>query len=486
MTRVVFKPQTIPPAKGRSFLVNWIVVTSLVISFVASSGASVARADENAPAATKSTIEDESVVEPEAESEPIAEVDPSLETAVDQESDPADAPSDEEQDAAEPELPTTDQEVDEDPTIGESVEPENQSESNADGEPPSGSTDSTDADDAVSETDDAADGEVEDEEVVENEPTTGDDSSGPTPSPEPRGILRYSPSENLDCKQTDDVAEPVTSGGFVDFSCAFGVALSGEHLNSAKISLLWSINTAISTGWSVQFLDPNAVTDADPTWSEESVERGGFDFSTTVPNVPDELNDTQSIQFGLRLHRARCETALPQIEFNAVVTPKISGVDATIIPPSSVTAPLVIAPELAPIPEPTLTFGGSLDFGTVEIDAFGVRKSPAPQNLTVTISDLDRACGIWTLELDSGSLTDVTNDPLTSASLNLVAIDGTETPEGSCDLTEGCVIASVESGPDVEPTKTFVLSLALHLPEQISASTFNSTLSASLTRDAEE
>jgi hypothetical protein len=52
--------------------------------------------------------------------------------------------------------------------------------------------------------------------------------------------------------------------------------------------------------------------------------------------------------------------------------------------------------------------------------------------------------------------------------------------DGGCSLDDGCLIATVAAGPDAPAETSYSLGVSLVLPDQVYATTFNSTLTATL------
>ena len=143
--------------------------------------------------------------------------------------------------------------------------------------------------------------------------------------------------------------------------------------------------------------------------------------------------------------------------------------------------PTTLAPLIAPIPAPSVAFDGPLDLGTIGITAAGPETPEATGTLAITVSNLDQACGTWSLMLDAEPLEGRGVTSISAANLSLDSVNGAEFPDGGCDLDGGCTVAMVPAGPDVHAAQTFTLGVSLRLPEQVSATTFNSALTATLT-----
>jgi hypothetical protein len=306
-----------------------------------------------------------------------------------------------------------------------------------------------------------------------------------TVTPEPTPHLTISPAPHPDCKIADDQPESITSGAFLDYRCTYEVELTGDYLSSAAVQLDWTVLASIAEGWSVQFLPPVIDPAEPPDWTNESHHLGGFQHTSRLANSTADdtapFATTEEIIFGLRLHRAACAMSLPSLDLDVSVWASLPEIDnAAIEDNRRESEPFRLTPELASISEPSLAFAGSLDFGDVPVDANGIRNAPAPQTITLTVSGLDQACGTWALGLKAKKLGGEDGSVISAASLNLVSVNDDTRPHGGCPLNKGCDVAVVKAGPGAAPTLTFTLGVYLALPDQPTATTFNSTLTASL------
>lgn len=308
----------------------------------------------------------------------------------------------------------------------------------------------------------------------------------PAETPPPSPSLTYAPADHPNCKTADQQPETVAHGANLDYDCSFKVTLSGDHLAPSAVQLDWTVLAGVESGWAIQFLPPASQPEQPRAWTAESSDTPGFQFRSgivddTLADASDPFQTSQKLTFGVRVHRAVCETDPQPIALDVAVSASLPGLDgATVEELAPQTEPYKLAPILAPIPEPTLSFGGSLNFGDVAVDAFGVQQAPAPQSITVTVSGLDQACGDWNLQLKAKKLGGEDGSVISAKSLNLVSIDDNPTPDGGCALNRGCEIAVVTAGPDVAPAVTYTLGVSLVLPDQPHATTFNSKLTATL------
>jgi len=167
----------------------------------------------------------------------------------------------------------------------------------------------------------------------------------------------------------------------------------------------------------------------------------------------------------------------------ADVTLSVQGPGIERIDPPLAENPYQLIPVLQEIPEPNIAFSGSLNFGAISVDANGVIEPPVPQTITVTVSNLDGSCGDWKLNLIADALGGADGSTIGSDTLVLVSVNYMAVDEAVCSLATNCVVATIESGPQAEATRSFALAMTLRLPDQLGATTFNSTLIATMARE---
>jgi hypothetical protein len=337
-------------------------------------------------------------------------------------------------------------------------------------------------------------------------PPTGESEPSPQPSPtatdaapdesleaaetpaatvEP-GALRYAPHAHPSCQPAPGLSEEVALGGSIDYSCELVVDLAGERIDPAAVYVDWRMAVTPGDGWQVQLLAPPEQNEATPRWSDHSGDpielRGRTRLETEdAPDASGSFDTTWKVTVGLRLWRSGCGAGdVPA----RVAVETVAGVDdpatATVDQLMPQPDPFELRPELLPTPEPTLSFGGSLDFGEIPIDALGVQQPPAPQTLTITVGELDKSCGDWSLAM-LAEMPDGENERIDTPSLHIVAIDDVAVPGDGCALQDGCNVAIVSTGATDATSVTFTLSISLQLPKGIPAAQFTSTLTATLT-----
>jgi hypothetical protein len=300
--------------------------------------------------------------------------------------------------------------------------------------------------------------------------------------------LDYAPAAHPECVPSDEQEPVIAHGGFLDYDCAVAADLSGTQLPPSAVQIDWSVTASVAGGWAVQLRPPPAHPDLAPEWTPADADAATF---THVSGLADnELGDTlapfsatESLDFGLRVHRATCGVEAQPVTLHITLQPFLAGLDNAVIPETAgQPQPITVSPELAPIPEPSLAISGSLDFGEVAVDAFGVRRQPAPRTLTVVVDGLDQACGTWRVDLQATALGSADGVTVAESGLSVVSIDDEPLADGVCPLDGGCTVAIVEAGPEVDSSVTYTLGVSLVLPDQARAATFRSTLTARLAK----
>jgi len=310
----------------------------------------------------------------------------------------------------------------------------------------------------------------------------------PSPTIQPVPLVRYTPAQQPVCKTTNGLPENIASGGFLDYDCQFDLHLSAANLDAAEIELDWTVRAAPG-GWTVQLKPPATDAVPLPEWTDLTMTPDLLRYTSRITGsagVAVEERD-ETLQFGLRLHRPACAMEIMPIGLGVAVKASVPALPATQISqidPLPLAEPFQLKTVLAPVPEPILAFSGSLNFGDVAVDAFGVRNQPAPQSITVVVSNLDQACGTWELGLQSTSLGGEDGSTAPSETLLLASVNETLIASEVCPLQAGCVIALVSAGPGANPEATYTLGISLVLPDQLRATTFNSTLTATMTEAA--
>lgn len=319
------------------------------------------------------------------------------------------------------------------------------------------------------------------------EPTvepTATESPSPTPSPTatPAPKLTYTLVAQPECALAPDQTSEIASGGTQDYLCTDTVALMGTGIIPADLSMQWNIQTSIDGGGGVQVLPP-ANPGETAEWTAPNASSAQFSFAPLLPlgdgTDPATVDSTVKITFGLRLSRPAC--GLESIPL--VMTHDVAINAAETVAESATTGqpdPLKLNPDLQPVPDPVVAFGGSLDFGEVNLTATGPDQPVKQGTLTVNISDLNETCGDWTLHLSSTTLTDGAGHPLDGSKLVVTSIDGVVLPDGGCDLASGCDLLTLTGGADAPMTTTHELGVELRMSEQPGTGTFHTSLSAAL------
>ncbi|MGH2558949.1 MAG: hypothetical protein ACRDJH_07785 [Thermomicrobiales bacterium] len=336
--------------------------------------------------------------------------------------------------------------------------------------------------------------------VTDPSQAQGDEAAGDPPPPDetaaappaaaapvaPDPVLNYALAGQPDCRPAGEQPEIVAHGGYLDYDCTVAVQLSGAHLAPAAVQLDWTVAASVDGGWSAQLLPPVLDPNAPSDWTAEGgalaefAHQGGIGDGATIDPV-DTFETTTTLTFGLRAHRVACGTEAQPVTVDVAVAASLPGYETATIQDAGIEPePYQLNPELAPIPEPSIAFGGSLNFGEVQVDATGVLEPPAPQTIDVTVSGLDQACGDWAVGLNTTTLGSADGSAIAASTLNLVSIDDEALAGGGCPLEDGCEVALLNAGAEAAPATTFTLGVSLVLPDQPRATTFNSTLTATL------
>jgi hypothetical protein len=198
----------------------------------------------------------------------------------------------------------------------------------------------------------------------------------------------------------------------------------------------------------------------------------------------EEIDWTQRLLFDVRVIRAACVMTTPVIELSVDVAVSAANAIVERIEPGPTSERFKLTPVLLALDEPDLAFSGSLNFGEVAIDAFGVVEEPAPQILTVTISNLDNVCGEWNLSVGALAPTGSPGQRETAIELSLLGVDEHTVDGGACQLTAECFVGRVSAKPGGPSERTFALTIAVSVPSEVTAETLSLTLYASLSESA--
>jgi hypothetical protein len=320
--------------------------------------------------------------------------------------------------------------------------------------------------------------------AVADERTT----AAPVETPELAPTLTYSLRSDIDCDILPDQPSKVVSGGTLDLECSASVELNGNDIVPDGITIIWQVDLSIGAGWQLQVLAPvNPGERAE--WSPPQPDSAIFTFTQRQPagagSDPAVIDTSTGIAFHVRLLRPNCSFDDPELLITRQVS--VQSTDTEVDPIETDDAePLRFQPVLHPISDPTVTFNGPLQLGEVATTAAGATNPVRTGTVTLIISDLDDACGAWSLQLIASQLTDEQGDVLIGSNLTIAAINGDAIPDGGCDLGPGCDILTVQAGPDGPETLSIELGIELRMPSQPDTGAFQTALSAALqpvTRD---
>lgn len=283
------------------------------------------------------------------------------------------------------------------------------------------------------------------------------------------------------------VSDTVAHGGTIDYTCTHTIQTTAAGVDPAAVVLDWAVSAGSDGGWMVQVLPPPDETRPTPEWSPPDLPAAAFAVHQPLGASADGVaaeprSESRSISFGVRVHRPSCTLPDQGVDVRVSATASAPGsTDAAISDLTIQNLPAVLQPVLAPIPEPSVEFASALDFGKVGISAAGPEEWVMSGTIAITVSSLDRACGTWELDLGANRLEGGGDSTISAANLSLESVDKVAVADGGCTLDDECVVAVVPAGPGKPASQTYTLGVSLRLPDQASATTFNSTLSASLT-----
>jgi hypothetical protein len=309
----------------------------------------------------------------------------------------------------------------------------------------------------------------------------------PTPTPTAESALTYALVEQPRCELAPDQPSSIASGGSLDYTCTDTVSITGTNIVPSNVGVTWSTRALVEGGWSVQILPPKHNSDDVVEWSPANLSETRFTFEQRDPaGTSTEVGDVTLktvITYRVRLTRGACAVESETLWLTHDVTVSSPDATAELDPPlTSPREPLRITPDLLSIPEPSVSFDGGLNFGEVGITASGLSESTRTGTLAVTVSNLDLACGEWSVLASATTLTAEDGTPLEGSSLVVVAVDGVAPSNGSCDLSNGCALATFTASPSAQSTQSITLTVELRMPEYASIGAFQTTLDAVLSQ----
>jgi hypothetical protein len=315
---------------------------------------------------------------------------------------------------------------------------------------------------------------------------TATETATPVPTPEPP-VLNAVAAKNPACKPVKDSPETIASGAALDYDCAYQVKLTGERLAPAWIAIDWSVAAEITDGWSVQLLSSAPKAEwSKPGQSKATLQQTTGSSEDASPVVRDLLDRAATWTFRVRITRTACNLNPAELTLALNGVARLPGHDDAAVTNASARVetdtPFKIVPTLAPISEPRIDFNGPLSFGTIGVTAEGPTTPVAKGTVNVTISKLDLACGDWTVNLQGQDLSGSNGVEIPANTLTVTSVNGGPLDGGPCDLSRKCSVAVVHADPDAAANVTLTLGVSLALPDQPGVGSFDSTLSASVTR----
>lgn len=308
-------------------------------------------------------------------------------------------------------------------------------------------------------------------------PTSVGDSADSVESPiapateEPSPSLNYTNPGQPTCQIKSSATAVIASGGSLDYSCETDFEVTAAHIDPALIKVQIAIATSVTGSWSVQLRSPDLQagdwTDPGMSGANLATEFALSDAGSIA--VVDDATSLFTIAFDLRVSRLACTTSPESITVRADATissPAVAAVTAM----DSTAEPLFMTPELGSIPDPTFTFEGSLDFGTIQVTSATTEQAVSSADLVVAVQGLRSSCGDWLLSVRADS-------EFETPDLRVVAINGQPLSDGACQLSEGCSLDVLEAGPGAPEGRIETLTIQLHVPP----GTPPGSLSASIT-----
>ncbi len=311
---------------------------------------------------------------------------------------------------------------------------------------------------------------------------TPEPTPSPTPTLTPAPELTYTLADAPDCQLAPGGPSSVASNGSIEYVCTDRVTLAGTNVVPANIAVEWTMRASIEGGWSVRLLPPKNSPEETVAWTADNSAAAGFTFgqanSAGVSVMPGTVDATATIEFRVRIHRADCGTVPRAVLIDHDIT--VQSPETTVVPASNGGEPHRITPDLLAVPEPGVAFNGPLDFGEVGRTAGGADTTVTYGTLSLTVTELDAACGDWNLQVSATALTNQSGSPMAGSRLVVVSIDDQPIPDGGCDLAGQCDLMSLAGGPDAQSTRTITLGVELHMPQQPDPGSFTTSIDALL------
>lgn len=315
-------------------------------------------------------------------------------------------------------------------------------------------------------------------------PTPTQVSPTAVPTAPPLPVISYTVAAMPECSLATGQPRGVAHGQSIDYACTQSMTVSGSDVTPAAISATWDIRVDVGSGWSVSLLPPvNNPGVESPQWTTAGAS-SAFSFKQAHPlgsGAQQKSVDTSvTIGFRLRIQRAVCSEKAQPVQ----ITHAVSLADVT--PGSTVnrvpenTLPATVIPALQPIPQPSVTFDGPLDFGEVGANSSGPLQSSRSGSISLTVANLNAACGTWTLSVNASTLVNVDGQTLQGSQLMLVSVNSEPIPGDACDLEAGCDVVALQAGPTAASSQTVVLGVDLRMPEQPGHGSFGASLDAHL------
>ncbi|MGC4193178.1 MAG: hypothetical protein QM589_18685 [Thermomicrobiales bacterium] len=301
-------------------------------------------------------------------------------------------------------------------------------------------------------------------------------TASPTATPSP--AITWSVAPDFTC--TSDMAN-VESGGAIVYTCTIAATIVADAAPNLALDLTWDVETSPgSDDWAVdtRFSDDAPWIDAGNGTPLESVDTFTTDTAAETQTIG------RTLQFDVRLTRASCVTSDPSVLIR--VSPSLAAPDApsvSIAEQGTTVRENTVTPQLAPIPEPSISFLGPLAFGQVSLppdDHVAVQASSA----TLQIDGLDRSCGMWTISVEGGGLSTADGRELDAANLQLISVNGQLALDSPCGLDGSCLVTVIVAGPTSLPSVRLALGFQVIVPADAPLGSLDAPVTATISQGA--
>jgi hypothetical protein len=261
---------------------------------------------------------------------------------------------------------------------------------------------------------------------------------------------------------------PATQSTPYTADCAARASLNLEHAFGQELGFEMTVSSpATPAGWSVRLKSGTTGWNTAPFTTSWSTLIGETGMIALEERLPFMVEATPS-----------CLATSTNLDLTISLDVTLGGQPIT-GSSSSITHQLLLA---APaVPEPTLSFTGSLDFGEIIPSSEG-DASEAHGSIVLDVAGLAASCSSWDVTISGGSLSSDTGDVIPGGNLQLVAVNGVPLPGGPCAVTAGCLVATFPPESGAGDSTSVTLSFLLTIPPTTTSGTFLSGISAEATQ----